>query len=147
MSEKVTPKCSLSVPGFGFLEVQGPDFKCLLPRHAASGGSNFSKMTSPEFQRSFRVHFWQLLRQKTPNDHRSEGTPNGIFCPWVRVVDWAWTLEETSSRPRRRRRHPGGVMLENPIIENPTTPPECGWTHKNLPFCVSDGRTEEIGFS
>ena len=26
-----------------------------------------------------------------------------------------------------------GVMLENPIIENPTTPPECGWTHKNLP--------------
>ena len=49
----------------------------------------------------------------------------GYFGPWVRVVDWAWTLEETSSRPRRRRprrrRHPGGgVMLENPIIENPT---------------------------
>ena len=56
----------------------------------------------------------------------------GYFGPWVRVVDWAWTPEETSSRPRRRRRRRrcrrrrrrrrhlgGGVMLENPIIENP----------------------------
>ena len=78
----------------------------------------------------------------------------GYFGPWVRVVDWAWTPEETSSRPRRRRRRRrrrrhlgGGVMLENPIIENPTTPPECGWTHKNLPELASDGRTEETGFS
>ena len=31
----------------------------------------------------------------------------GYVGPWVRVVDWAWTPEETSSRPRRRRR-PGG---------------------------------------
>ena len=31
-------------------------------------------------------------------DHcRSEGPPNGIFCPWVRGLEWAWTPEETSS--------------------------------------------------
>ena len=41
----------------------------------------------------------------------------GYFGPWVRVVDWAWTPEETSSRPRRRRRrrrHRGGG---NPKIQ------------------------------
>ena len=38
------------------------------------------------------------------------------------------------------------LVEENPIIENPTTPPECGWTHKNLPELVSDRRTEETSF-
>ena len=57
------------VPGFGVPEVRGPDFKSLSSRHAASGGSKFSKMTPPEFQRSFRLHFWQLSRHKTPNHH------------------------------------------------------------------------------
>ena len=28
-----------------------------------------------------------------------------------------------------------GVMLENPIIENPTTPPECGGHTKPALFC------------
>ena len=57
------------VPGFGVPEVRGPDFKSLSSRHAASGGSKFSKMTPPEFQRSFRLHFWQLSGHKTPNHH------------------------------------------------------------------------------
>ena len=50
------------VPGFGVPEVQGPDFKSFLTGHAASGGSILSKMTPPEFQRSFQVHFWQLFK-------------------------------------------------------------------------------------
>ena len=44
----------------------------------------------------------------------------GYVGPWVRVVDWAWTPEETSSRPRRRRRrrrrHRGGIPKSKSFV-------------------------------
>ena len=74
----------------------------------------------------------------------------GYFGPWVRVVDWAWTLEETSSRPRRRRRrrHPGGVMLENPPKSQNPFPSffdACGRTRDD--FCgILTARTSRFFF-
>ena len=69
----------------------------------------------------------------------------GYFGPWVRVADWAWTPEEPSSRPRRRRRrHPRGVMLENPIIENPITSRSVG-TKTGLNWPQADNGEHELG--
>ena len=127
------------VPGFGVPEVRGPDFKSLSSRHAASGGSKFSKMTPPEFQRSFRLHFWQLSGHKTPNHHTLKmksalwDMPKH-FVPHVGVRDprtgyfvpgcGGWT----GPGPRRRLRlspsppppSPGGSQI--PKSPNPKNP-------------------------
>ena len=78
---------------------------------------------SGDLGRIFRFQGWSIFWTLTPIP-AEEGVSRliallvgvrdprtGYFGPWVRVVDWAWTPEETSSRPRRRRRrrrHQGG---------------------------------------
>ena len=74
---------------------------------------------------------------------RSEGPPNGIFCPWVRGLDWAWTPEETSSAAAAAAVTRVGWGGQKP---NPSFFDACGRT-RDVDYGVLTARTSRFFFS